>query len=160
MYDQRISAMTEERYVTFETAKLLNENGFEIDTGKDYWKVGEDGTMYFMCSIGAYTSDINNKSAFYRPADTYPCPTQAVAMRWLRDEYHIAVSPIPYRYPGKWDCMLVYLGEPKEKDDKYDISLLGIIRTSYEEVAEEGIRYVLKNIVAEIRKGLAVGKEG
>ena len=152
--------MTQEEYVSYETAKLLNENGFEIDADKDYWKVGKDGTMYFMSSIGAYTSDINNKYAFYRPADTYPCPTQAVAMRWLRDEYRIAVSPIPYRYPDKWDCMLVYLGEPLEKDDKYDICLLGTIRPSYEEAAEAGIRHVLKEVVAEIRKRLAKGKEG
>ena len=151
--------MTEEKYVSYETAKLLNENGFKIDTDKDHWKVGKDGTMYFMSSIGAYTSDINNKQAYYRPADTYPCPTQAMAMRWLREEYRIAVTPIPYRYPSKWDCMIVYLGEPMEKDDKYDICLLKMIRSSYEEVAEAGIRHVLKNIVAEIRKKLRNEKE-
>lgn len=151
--------MTEEKYVTYETAKLLNENGFKIDTDKDYWKVGKDETMYFMSPIGAYTSDINNKQAYYRPADTYPCPTQAVAMRWLREEYRIAVSPIPYRYPSKWDCMIVYLDEPMEKDDKYDICLLKTIRPSYEEAAETGIRHVLKNIVAEIRKKLINEKE-
>ena len=55
--------MTEEAYVSFEVAKLLNEKGFEIDTSKDYWKIGEDGTMYFMSFTGAYTSNINNKFA-------------------------------------------------------------------------------------------------
>ena len=112
-----------------------------------------------MSSIGAYTSDINNKQAYYRPADTFPCPTQAVAMRWLREEYRIAVTPIPYRYPYKWDCMIVYLGEPMEKDDKYDMCLLNMIRSSYEEAAEVGISHVLNNIVAEIRKKLRNEKD-
>lgn len=78
-----------------------------------------------------------------------------IALRWLREEYRIAVMPIPYRYPGKWKNILVYLGEPMEKDDKYDICELDDTYTSYEQAAEAGIRYVVTHIVAKIRKELA-----
>lgn len=78
-----------------------------------------------------------------------------IALRWLREDYSIAVMPIPYRYPGKWKNILVYLGEPMEKDDKYDICELDDTYTSYEQAAEAGIRHVVTHIVAKIRKELA-----
>lgn len=84
--------MTQEAYVSFETAKLLKEKGFEIDTHHAYWKVGADGTMYRISPIGAYTSDPNDKTAFYVPADTFPCPTQQMATRWLREEKDMRIG--------------------------------------------------------------------
>lgn len=145
----------EEAYVSFEVAKLLKEKGFEIDTSKDYWKIGEDGTMYFMSSIGAYTSDINNKFAFYRPADTYPCPTQQMAMRWLREEHKMYVCiDIKCFMPhlGKIDgysaciwykpennagicCYWVY---PPKQQEAWD---------TYEAATEAAIKYCLENLI-------------
>lgn len=134
----------EEAYVSFEVAKLLKEKGFKIDTSNDYWKIGEDGTRYFMSSIGAYTSDINNKFAFYRPADTYPCPTQQMAMRWLREVHTMGITigaantynegvgyywHITDNHPGvKWLSDTTYC-------------------KTYEEAAEAAIKYCLENLI-------------
>ena len=129
--------MTEEQYITFQTAKLLKENGFDGECGRYY---DPDGRLRMKGDI------------CWNEAET---PTQAVALRWLREDYRIAVMPIPYRYPGKWKNILVYLGEPMEKDDKYDICELDDTYTSYEQAAEAGIRHVVTHIVAKIRKELA-----
>ena len=80
-----IKDMITEDYCSFEVAKLLKEKGFKIDTNRDYCKIGEDGTMYYMSSIGAYTSSPNEVYAIYRPENSYPCPTQQMALAWLRE---------------------------------------------------------------------------
>ena len=87
--------MIEERYCSYEVSKLLKEKGFKIGTNKDYWKIGEDGTMYFMSSIGAYTSNPNDEYAFYRPENSYPCPTHQMAMDWLREKgFYIEIQTL------------------------------------------------------------------
>ena len=135
--------MTQEAYVSFEVAKLLKEKGFEIDTSKDYWKIGEDGTMYFISSIGAYTSDINNKFAFYRPADTYPCPTQQMAMRWLREKHKLFISIYPcYGMYNKLSWSIIGLN--------YDcdwITKQAGYASRYEEAVEAAIKYCLENLI-------------
>ena len=59
--------MIEESYVSFETAKLLKEAGFEAECG---FIVDDDGRK------------------LYRP-------TQALAARWLREEHHIFIMLTP-----------------------------------------------------------------
>ena len=133
--------MIEEQYVTFQTAKLLHKNGFAVRCRCYYLS---DGNRYEHCHMEVLPKGEN----------VYACPTQAVAMQWLREEYRLAVSPIPYRYPSKWKNILVYLGRSMEGDDKYDICQPGKVHDSYEQAAETGIQYVVKNIVAQIRKEL------
>ena len=84
--------MTQEQYVSYEVAKLLHEKGFQINPNVDYWKIGSDGHMYFMSSIGAYTDNPNNQYAYYRPKDSYPAPTQQMAMRWLREVHNLHIQ--------------------------------------------------------------------
>lgn len=132
--------MTQEAYVSFEVAKLLIEKGFEIDTSKDYWKIGEDGTMYFMSSIGAYTSDVNNKFAFYRPADTYPCPTQQMAMRWLREEHKINIE-VRMLFDS-WDYCIQRI--PNHEGAIYQAE---DIWKSYEAACNAALYYCLDNLI-------------
>lgn len=133
--------MITEDYVSYKVAKLLKEKGFEIDTNLDYWKIGEDGTKYFMCSIGAYTSDSNNPYAFYRPENSYPCPTQAMAMKWLRETHSIAIEPMLLSHG--WFCQIEKILEDfcKEYIDETDSY------KTYEEAVEAALKCVLKNII-------------
>lgn len=133
--------MAKEQYVGFDVSKMLDRNGFSAHC-QCYYK--KDGTRLEHRVLKV----LQNKEK------VYDCPTQAVVMRWLREEYRLAVVPLPYRYPGKWTVMLVYLGQPKEKDDRYDTCNLGKTFESYEDAAEYGIRYALKHLVNEIRKKL------
>ena len=131
----------EETYVTFKTAMMLEKAGFDYKCRQFYM---HDGDRW------PYT----HQTVLPSKEPTCDAPTQAQALRWLREEYNIAVMPIPYRYPGKWKNILVYLGEPMEKDDKYDICQLGKIYMSYEDAAEDGIQHVIKGIVFKIQREL------
>ena len=136
-------ATVTEDYVSFELSKLLKEKGFEIDTTKDYWKIGPDGTKYFMCSIGAYTSDIKNKYAYYRHADSYPCPTQAVAMKWLRKVHNINIDIVPVWNQKRFEYQ-VFIVTPENAKHCYVDEKLYL---GYEEAAETGIKYSLENLI-------------
>ena len=141
--------MTEEAYINYDTAKLLNEKGFKIDTTQSYWIISPDGIRYHMSPIGAYTSDINDKSAFYRPADSYPCITQQVAMRWLREEHdlHISLQPESWVYPEE-EAYLNGWGWSIFKGRPFDCLYGHIyVEKSYEEAAEKAIQYCLKNLI-------------
>ena len=76
--------MIEESYVSFDTAKLLKEAGFEanlktryVEEEKDEWAFWESGTK---------RSDYNYFD------DTIACPTQALAARWLREVHDTFVK--------------------------------------------------------------------
>ena len=141
--------MVEEAYVSFQTAKLLKEKGFKIDTTKDYWKIGQDGTMYFMCSIGAYTDDMNNKTAYYRPADSYPCPTQQMASRYLRENYslHIEIEA----YPHKDGCFYWHYRITELKEDILKFGYYKLYQkagfSSPEAAIDDAHQYCLNNLI-------------
>ena len=138
--------MIEERYCSYEVSKLLKEKGFKIGTNKDYWKIGEDGIMYFMSSIGAYTSNPNDEYAFYRPENSYPCPTHQMAMDWLREEKYISIviddNEIPLSYK--------YVIKKYSINDKYKI-LISKVDSSpfikYEDAVEAALKYTLENLI-------------
>lgn len=137
--------MIQEAYCSYETCKLLKEKGFKIDTSQDYWKIDKDGVKYFMSSIGAYTSDPNNKYAFYRPADSYPCPTQQMAMRWLREVHGLFILIGNDDLDWNWQIFDI-----KNRDKNLDPickseSYGGI--DSYEEAVEAAVKYCLENLI-------------
>ena len=138
--------MEKEQYVTFETAKLLRKNGFA-------WKC----RSYYLKNGGRFEHCY--QEVLPRGEAVYECPTQEEAIRWLREEYHFAVVPMPYRYPNTWQVIFVYLGRSMEGDDKYDICQLRKIHLSYEAAAEYGIQYIVKSVVSRILKELAKVKE-
>lgn len=147
-----------EDYVSYEIAKLLNEKGFKIDTNNDYWKIGEDNTMYFMSSVGAYTSNPNIVYAFYRPENSYPCPTLQMTMKWIREMYHIEIN-ITFGFPynsliGKseykyfWSIVKVYddhLEYPMNKPDSMEYHEEQA--NTYEEAIESALKYILENLI-------------
>ena len=137
--------MVKEQYVSYKVAKLLHEKGFEINPELDYWKIGPDGTMYFICSIGAYTSDCDNKTAYYRPKDSYPCPTQQMAMRWLREEKNIHINVYTFNRELPISGNTSYTVDvATEKDSPMRGHLRGVWET-YEKAAEAGIRFALEH---------------
>lgn len=153
--------MIQEQYVSYEVAKLLKEKGFQINPKLDYWKIGSDGTMYFMSSIGAYTSDKNNKYAYYRPADSYPAPTQQMAMRWLREAYKIHLdigitsTEDPINYPPKYYVYVdsISTGESLIQYGSVanDLTISNgngpKLFSTYEDACEAAIKYCLKNLI-------------
>ena len=130
--------MIEESYVSFETARLLKEAGFDVPC---YMQYSERGVQW----NASYPENFN--------ADDwgYSCPTQALAARWLREEYKIHVSSNIFMDSAndadgntvdEWTFWSFDLFDNsgriiEESDDRYD---------SYEEALEAGLKHGLKLI--------------
>ena len=70
--------MITEDYVSFETARLLKENGFD-----------EECQQYY----GDYK---------------YPCPTLQMAMKWLRKKYNIHIEPRYFPTPNIYRYVIIH----------------------------------------------------
>lgn len=109
--------MIEEDYVSFETAKLLKENGFD------------------------------EKVVSFYPPGNIQRPTLQMAMKWLREEKGVYIEiPIvgmeweaPTKWYFGWRCQTKdVIDRLRSQDANY---------TSYEEAAEEAIKHCLDNLI-------------
>ena len=136
--------MVEESYVSFETAKLLKEAGFEanlktryVEEEKDEWAFWESGTK---------RSDYNYFD------DTIACPTQALAARWLREVHDTFVKMERVgSFDGKefrfyWSFSIISVSTACLK------SISGGRYDGYEEALEVGIAQVLERIIEETKE--------
>ena len=136
--------MIEESYVSFDTAKMLKEAGFEanlktryVEEEKDEWAFWESGTK---------RSDYNYFD------DTIACPTQALAARWLREKHDTFVkmervgSFDDKEFRFYWSYSIISVSTACLK------SISGGRYDSYEEALEEGIVQVLERIIEEIKE--------
>lgn len=123
--------MIEESYVSFDTAKLLKEAGFNEQCRYNYDNVG--GLRWL-------------KIGEPNPKGWVPCSTQALAARWLREVHRIVVDAtfIPpstdgnaWRYfIGEMDDM-VWNGDYVPSDEFYE---------TYEAALEAGLQEAVKLI--------------
>ena len=86
--------MIEESYVSFDTAKMLKEAGFNEPCRYSYDNVG--GFRWF-------------KIRESTPKGWVPCPTQALAARWLCEHKMIEVSVAYCRRRKSWYYQVGYL---------------------------------------------------
>lgn len=114
--------MIEESFVSFDTAKLLKEVGFNVPCEKWY---GESG--FFM-------------SGNYKECK---CPTQALAARWLRDVHGIHIFSNYFFEDGTWFYVIVDL---KESDEVRAIPPDIRSYQSNEEALEAGLQEAIKLI--------------
>lgn len=122
--------MIEESYVSFETARLLKEAGFDAPC---YVQYSERGVQW----EASYPENFN--------ADDwgYSCPTQALAARWLRETHNIHVFPFFEYAKKKWcygvsDTTAFCAEEGMDMPDECFLSCEGAF--------EAGLQYGLKLI--------------
>lgn len=122
--------MIEEAYVSFETAKLLKEKGFDEPCRYYY---SSDGKIYRVYGL---------KDRNYTGVNTFSVPFQALAMKWLREVHniHIGINPIS----GKGYNAIIY--------DVADFDDYGIISDTefffhVEEACEAAIKYCIENLI-------------
>ena len=130
--------MIEEQFVSFDTAKLLKEVGFDVPC---YVQYSERGVQWDASCPENFNADDWGCS----------CPTQALAARWLREVQGIHVSSnifmdsandVDGNTVDEWTFWSFDLFDNsgriiEESDDRYD---------SYEEALEAGLKYALKMI--------------
>ena len=130
--------MIQEDFVSFETAKLLKEKGFDEECRAFYVKSKECGIELFPVGRSHNYND-----------DVYPCisaPTHQMAMAWLRKKGIIIT--IDYNNDVELE---------DEEDKRYGFCVYAkphdIIDyntyLTYEEAVEAALKYVLENLLEE-----------
>lgn len=127
--------MITEDYVSFETAKLLKEKGFNFPCCRRY-KGDSMITQSALYSTPFYQEE---KSSGY-----VLCPTLQMAMKWLREVYNIIIVVEPYMYHYSDSKTLSYLYSIWYGDN-YDCKNKEY--NSYEEAVEVAIKYCLENLI-------------
>lgn len=126
--------MITEDYVSFKTAKLLKEKGFN-EKGVKVW-YDESGEMYCDRREIKYQIKIENYEKFFQ------CPTLQMAMKWLREVHNIDI--------------IISVSSKDESDDKmkyiYEIvskQFIGTdnVKRTYKESCESAIKYCLEKLI-------------
>ena len=121
--------MIEESYVSFDTARMLKEAGFDVPCtsqyteGKCIWNVG-------------YPYNFNQDEF------DYSRPTQALAARWLREVYNIAIYSLYDDDMKQW----FYVVDAFTKNPVINGSQSGSEYDDYESAFEDGLREAIKLI--------------
>ena len=126
--------MITEDYVSFETAKLLREKGFDEKCRAVY----EEKIL----RINTLCDYLNSELSSYVCA-----PTLQMACKWLREEKNLCIYVFPhkdgYEY-GKWEAGICYC------DDAIDATINAcghIFGETYEEACESALKYTLENLI-------------
>lgn len=129
--------MITEDYVSFETAKLLKEKGFDGDV--DLW-FDENGATFFEME-----RDRVNDWSVRKGHKVYPHPTLQMAMKWLREVHNIfiAINMIP-DIIQKHYFFKPYVGE---KIYNFPLDYSVEFYTTYEEACMAAIKYCLENLI-------------
>jgi hypothetical protein len=123
----------EESYVALETAKLLKEKGFDYRCRKYYI----DGSMF----------EHTHGEIIPKNYDIYECPTQQMAMKWLREKFNIVISIIFISDQKREDrnsfSWIVYTADTF----KWNTKEAEKSQVSYELACEAAIKYCLENLI-------------
>lgn len=136
--------MIEESYVSFDTAKLLKEVGFDVPC-RDFFTIEDDGNVVITEARSCREHNSFEDCFISRP-------TQALAARWLREVHDTFVKMERVgNFDGKefrfyWSYSLISVSTACLK------SISGGRYDSYEEALEEGIVQVLERIIEEMKE--------
>lgn len=131
-----------EDYVSFETAKLLKEKGFD-----EYCKsVYHVGLVCSVASLGYHDNegygeviDEKQNSDFGKYDNAISAPTLQMAMRWLREVHNIAIET---EWEHLWYAYIKPMTSKPFEEDLYQCE-----SSKYEEACEAAIRYCLENLI-------------
>ena len=122
--------MIEEQFVSFNTAKMLKEVGFNVSCRYSYDNVG--GFRWL-------------KIRELTPKEWIPCPTQALAARWLREKHRISLNVAFVQPSIDGDMWRYFVGKMDDMiwESEYKTSRKYV---TYEQAMEAGLREAIKLI--------------
>ena len=129
--------MIKEDYCSFEVAKLLKEKGFDETCYACYEYFSSSVTMYSGWPFEYKGEVVNNSN------DRIKCPTQSLAMKWLREEKRTSII-IEFDLTKRGYCPYVH-----QLDYDMDWVVKWRVNTpmKYEEAVEAALKYSLKNLI-------------
>lgn len=119
--------MIEESYVSFNTAKLLKEAGFDVPCTSQYTE-------------GKCIWDVGYPYNFNQDEFGYSRPTQALADRWLREVYNVAIYSLYDDDMEQW----FYVVDAFTKNPVINGFQSGSEYDDYESAFEDGLREAIK----------------
>ena len=130
--------MIKETYVSFETAKLLKEKGFD-----------DKVSTHYLVHPSGFPEFFDKKDEFVNPEDVWlKCPTHQMVMKWLREVHNIFID-ISSRFSKNADKDVCFSYSCKKLIDTYKSSYeIGDGEwLNYEEACEAAIKYCLENLI-------------
>lgn len=148
--------MITEDYVSFETAKLLKEKGFDGSCYKVWESHGDSQTLvgasWFVegeTVVNRESVDAASKQYVYEynlnnNVEGYLAPSIQMVMKWLRENKGIAIVPIVSSVLDNekflWDIKIIVA----KTNETY---MQGWVYESYENACEKAIKYCLGNLI-------------
>ena len=142
----------EDEIVSFETAMLLRDKGFDESCSYYY----EDDKLYRLGYHNGYGNSLfcdNSTMNDMLLCDTIQCtaPTQSLAQRWIREHLECHMFVIPSLQKGN---IIYYVHIIRYSNKTYlghnlmlgDSNANTMTFASYEDAIEEGLKYCLKTI--------------
>ena len=123
--------MITEDYVSFETARLLKEKGF--DEGCSL-VVNTTSKGIMPVSWPTTNSDIKDEKA-----NLIAVPTLQMTMKWLREKHNIAIE---LTWEHSWFVNIIKMASDYESCEPFEYG-----SRSYEETCEVAINYCLENLI-------------
>ena len=123
----------EEQLISFETAKLAKEKGYNITNYLSY----DENTGIMLPKDPAYPG-----WHCYALDGVCPAPTQSLLQKWLREKHNLIVEPRGSAIDKTFSINIFYLGEISTKKS------IGYTNAgnTYEEALEDGLQEALKMI--------------
>lgn len=132
--------MITEDYVSFETAKLLKEKGFDEICEYEYGVPNVDRGYI----LRKFFKPIQNAELI---DDAYTAPTLQMATKWLREVHNYDISICLDSYVEPYDNQY-YIVIRRRKDKYENISPCEqVYFDTYEEACEAAIKYCLENLI-------------
>ena len=126
--------MIQEAYVSYDTARLLKEKGFD-GVCRYYYP---DSHTQLVSYVDCTQNNMFDSACI--------CPTLQMAMKWLRKVHNISLFILPAQENGK----LVYLVEVwtwNEEEGIYESTYAPMPRKEPEQAVEAAIKYCLENLI-------------
>lgn len=137
-----------EDYVSFETARLLKEKGFNETCYACYEYFSSSVTMYSGWSFEYKGEVVHNSN------NVIKCPTHQMAMKWLREIHHLHIN---VGFGNDYKGEFLYMGDIYDlTNDAIHAKYKPIIEAddylsdnpkTYEEAVEAAIKYSLENLI-------------
>ena len=150
--------MITEEYVSFETAKLLKNKGFDVNTFIKYAnKEGATEKWYddyrermvqFNWDCGTLIilpTEPHDKYEIY--GDTISAPTLQMAMKWLMEVHKLGIFPSLYMNIIESNIIHAYATSIINLNTYKLMTVDGMARDTYNEACEAAIKYCLENLI-------------
>ena len=133
--------MITEDYVSFETAKLLKEKGFNVETEHEMWYVVKQFSTG--CHWNSCTYKVGDITREYDEKCCIAMPTLQMAIKWLRETYNIHIVLSPNKKMNNQYCSIIFV----DKEGELHPQPTDFFHGSYEEAADNAIKYSLENSI-------------